>query len=368
MLFKSLFRKSGKLMLFSLCVAVGTTAVMTVSTLANYAISTAQHSLDSMGLRGYAVTSQVIEATDCLQLKLLNNIEYASPVVSVNATSNNTSLNLIGADTTVQGMYSLDISYGSFYTSNDILCCSPVCVISTNLAEHLYSNKNAVGYTLSATVNGISTAFTVCGVYQSDVIINGYVPDIVDERIYMPYTSLNALVQDSVNCIAVVQKQNADADLNTYLSSIFGNAYTVKNIAADRAKIENMMLTVKTVLNIIGSLTLIVSTVSLTIIMLINIKGARGEIGLKKSVGATDLSILIEVMTESAVISTIGYIIGMLFYGVVVIVGNAFGLKLIPDYSTGAILLVAVLISSMLSGIIPGIIAAKSSPAITMRE
>lgn len=368
MLYKSMFRKFKQMILFSLSVGIGVTAVMTVSTLADYAISTAQGSLDSMGLRGYTVTGTELDNSAYLRLCTAKNIEYASPIILEKATVSTDTVTIIGVDRTIEQMYSLKLKYGEFFSAQNVLNKSSVCVISTNYARHLFSTDNAVNKTFNMTVNGFAASFTVCGVYESDPIVNGYVPEIIDERIYTPYTLLSSLLCTDLNTVAVIPSDNSVATVNAYSHSIFGNSFTVKNIAADRAKIEGMMSTVKTVLSAIGSLTLLVSAISLTVVMIINVRNSRGEIGLKKSVGATDFKILSEVIIQSTVISVVGYILGIFLYFVILVSCNLCEINLVFDIKSSVISFSVVIISSIISGIIPGIIAAKTSPALTLKS
>ncbi len=366
---KSLRRNLKTLILYSLCVGIGITAVFAVSSLADYGVVTAQDSLDSMGINGYTVTSKNFTDSAYLRLSMANDVKFASPIITVKSNLNGEALTLLGTDTTIEQMYSLKVMYGNFFTVKGILACESICVISTGLSKHFYGTENAVGRILNVTVNGVAITLSVCGVYKSDPIVNGYVPNMVDERIYVPYTTIRPLSDTPSTTIALIPyKKQSFSAVNANSRSVFGDNYTVNNIAADRAKIEGVMNTIKIILSLIGTLTLVVSAVSLMIIMVINVRESRGEIGLKKSLGATDSRVLLEVMAESVVIAFIGYLFGLIIYGIILSVSYLCGISLKVDCLVMLFSLATVLISSIISGIIPGIIAAKTSPAVTLRD
>jgi putative ABC transport system permease protein len=368
--FKSVARNIKKYILYSLCVGVGISAVLTVSSLGGYCIKTAQNSLDSMGISGYAVSCPNISDEDYLKLLMNKNIKYASPVYSADIKLNESNVKLLGTDISVENMYSVNTVYGDFFTSDNVLGCDCVCVISSNLSDSLFKTENGAGKTVNITIGGIAQQFTVTGVYKSDPLINGCAPEMFDERIYIPYTVMRPLCKSSATALVILpcENENSFAMLSITAESIFGQNYTVKNIASDRAKIENMMQTVKNILSAIGSLTLIVSAISITVILIINVRYAREEIGLKKAIGATDFNILCEVIIESVAISVIGYILGLLIFLSIKFASGMFDIVLKTDYTVALIAFVTVIVSSAAAGVIPGIIAAKTDPAITLKN
>lgn len=368
-IFKSIRRNLKKFILYSLSVGVGITAVLTVSSLADYGICSAQGSLDSIGLDGYTVSTVGISNDDYLKMCMAGGVKYASPIYTAKSTIADKSVTLLGIDKSIEKMYSLKMLNGVFFEIDDVLNCRSVCVISSNMSELLFNTDNSIGNAVNVSVNGVTLQLTVCGVYRSDPIVDGYVKDMVDERLYIPYTVLQPALNNATDSLAVMTYDNVtDAFIDVYASGIFGNNYVIKNIAADRSKIEYMMSTVKNILSIIGGLTLAVSAISLTIIMIINVRYSREEIGLKKSIGATDFHILSEVVTESVIISVIGYLLGTVMFLFVKFTAGFFSIDLNFEYEIALLSFIIVILSAAVAGVIPGIIAARTNPAVTLRN
>jgi putative ABC transport system permease protein len=113
-------------------------------------------------------------------------------------------------------------------------------------------------------------------------------------------------------------------------------------------------------------------------IMLIIVKERTKEIGIRKSVGAKPISIVTMIVLEALVISGVAGYLGLVS-GVAVIEGIAlmiekFGMQndffTNPEIDFGvAISAIGVLmISGVLAGLIPGIMAARVNPVLALRD
>ena len=118
----------------------------------------------------------------------------------------------------------------------------------------------------------------------------------------------------------------------------------------------------------IASLSLLVGGIGVMNIMLVSVTERTTEIGLKKALGAKRKSILIQFLTESAVLTGVGGIIGILLgialaKGISIVVGLEFA---IPVYwiliSLGFSLLIGIFF-----GVMPANKAAKLNPIDSLR-
>ena len=124
--------------------------------------------------------------------------------------------------------------------------------------------------------------------------------------------------------------------------------------------------------------TIIAGMVGVGNIMLIIVKERTKEIGIRKSVGAKPISIITMIVLEALVISSVAGYLGLVS-GVALIEGIAlmmeqFGMQ--NDFFTNpeidfdvAISAIGVLvISGILAGLIPGIMAARVNPVLALRD
>jgi putative ABC transport system permease protein len=124
--------------------------------------------------------------------------------------------------------------------------------------------------------------------------------------------------------------------------------------------------------------TIVAGMVGVANIMLIVVKERTKEIGIRKSVGAKPISIITMIVLEALVISSVAGYLGLVS-GVALTEGVAFMIEQFgmqsdfftnPEIDFGvAISAIAVLVfSGILAGLFPGIVAARISPVVALRD
>lgn len=124
--------------------------------------------------------------------------------------------------------------------------------------------------------------------------------------------------------------------------------------------------------------TIVAGMVGVANIMLIVVKERTKEIGIRKSVGAKPISIITMIVLEALVISSVAGYLGLVG-GVALIEGVAFMIEQFgmqsdfftnPEIDFGvAISAIAVLVvSGIMAGLFPGIVAARISPVVALRD
>ena len=163
--------------------------------------------------------------------------------------------------------------------------------------------------------------------------------------------------------------EDAAEVLNSYLSvSDESIKYKGENLLEQATQIQEISNSTNQQLIWIASISLLVGGIGVMNIMLVSVTERTREIGLKKALGARKRRILFQFLTEAAVLTLLGGIIG-------VAVGIALayiisGVSAVPVAISGTAIVVAVLFSTLIGvifGLIPSVKAANMNPIDALR-
>lgn len=118
----------------------------------------------------------------------------------------------------------------------------------------------------------------------------------------------------------------------------------------------------------LGSVALLVGGVGIANIMVISVLERRGEIGLRRALGATRQHIAVQFILESAVLATLGGVLGVSL-GAAVTFGYARRQGWLVDVPVNALVfgVLGALLLGTLAGLYPAVRAARLDPAEAVR-
>lgn len=281
---------------------------------------------------------------------------------------------LIGVTQGFQKIRNLLILKGRFFDSVDMQTASKACMITQELAKK-FPDPNMVGKQLKVG----ELTFTVTGIFRERVATFGQ-SEITSDSVLIPFPLIKYYTGSDYLRVLYAQADNADdvpevtREVQRVIESRHrpGTVYKAENLSSilDAARKISMALT--GVLLLVGTIALIISGVGIMNIMLVTVTERTREIGLRKAVGAKRNEILYQFLTEAAVISGVGAVIGiMIAVGIAVIaqplIPAEYGLKIpISPWSIVAAFVVSCA-TGVLFGWLPANRASKLQPTESLR-
>ena len=292
---------------------------------------------------------------------------------------------IMGVDSDYLDVYGYQITKGRGFSEKDFSENRKVALLDKTSASNLFPYGNVIGKTIEMK----GEPFTVIGLIArkaaSQPVINSMddyyrymsndgsgmvcVPDTVWPTLYQYDEPQNVVVRATSTDDMTKAGEDAAEVLNSYLSvSDDSIKYKGENLLEQATQIQEISNSTNQQLIWIASISLLVGGIGVMNIMLVSVTERTREIGLKKALGARKRRILFQFLTEAAVLTLLGGIIG-------VAVGIALayiisGVSAVPVAISGTAIVVAVLFSTLIGvifGLIPSVKAANMNPIDALR-
>ncbi|OJI08871.1 MAG: multidrug ABC transporter substrate-binding protein [Candidatus Vogelbacteria bacterium CG22_combo_CG10-13_8_21_14_all_37_9] len=400
--FISLSTNRSRSILTILGIVIGVTAIMLVMSLGAGAQKLILDQVQGLGTNTIAVipgrepsspsdTAQIF--SDSLKVKDLEalknkanvpGLKQIMPIVfgaeTVSFGANTYQVSVFGATELIAEIFDLQPKVGEFFDKNDVSSRSSSVVLGSKVVDQLFAEDDPLGKKIK--IKGRN--FKVIAVLPPS---GGGTLFNFDEAILMSYTT----AQDYLFGIKYFNRLIIEAGEGTDIEAVANDvkltlreAHNISDPSKDDFFVSTQQDLVKRLSTITTSLTwfliamasiaLFVGGVGIMNIMLVSVTERTREIGLRKSLGATDRDILTQFLLEAVLLTGVGGLVGV-FIGTVlallISLALSSGLGVMWDFVfpwTGAVLGVGV---SALIGLIfggyPAYKASKKSPIEALR-
>lgn len=268
------------------------------------------------------------------ELKGIEHVENASRYLSRQAYGSvyylNTELSggyVRGIDMDYFNVCNYIMKAGRAFNESDFANYRKVAILDTDSADALFQGEDPIGQTVEIekepyTVVGIVTKAKIFEpvinsiddyyTYAQDTTGAVYIPDSTWPVIYQYDEPQNVILHvDSTDNMTSAGKACSDI-LNNYLTPTDDTiSYKAKDLLEQAQQIQELSSSTNTMLIWIAGISLIVGGIGVMNIMLVSVTERTQEIGLKKAIGARKSRILGQFLTEAAVLTSLGGLIGV---------------------------------------------------------
>lgn len=326
MALSSIWSSKVRSFLTMLGIIIGVAAVILLVSMVSSATKSIKLELESMGTnlisvninRGWGSGRSVSNSE--LQAFCDENadiIAYCSPAIVSRGTikygGNNISSALYGVSGEYMPIKNREVVSGRNFNENDIANRSNVCIIGEYLVKELFGGMDAINQELK--VN--NEVFKVVGVLDqksSNVSQGGE-----DDMIMIPYSKAQRLLRNAgissfvISAVSSDYTDDATEAVENFLYKKFknDNFYNVSDQAASIDIINDALAPMALLAAAIAGISLVVAGIGIMNIMLVTVTERTREIGIRKSIGAKTGTILMQFLVESAALSCIGGLIGI---------------------------------------------------------
>jgi putative ABC transport system permease protein len=380
-------------------VILGTLALVVVMSVLDGVQAAVWEGIDDLGFDGVLVVSdkspadRVERAKSHLSrgmrvedMKAFEQSEYVRSIAPVGETRAVISagpvtrrINVYGITPQYAQIKNRKVAQGRFITGRDNDTVAPVAVLGFELKEKVFGGADAIGQQINIggrrlTVVGVGTKFNMEFVNDDDMRKETggiYIPWTVYRDMFGRSQAISYMLAKAIEPEKSVDAEDETARIYRRAHNGIGDV-RIDNVGKEMLKERGQIVTIlrnwRVIFFCIAGVSLLIGGVGIFSVLKISISERLFEIGLRKSMGATDGDIFMQFLIESITLSVVGAGIGLgLGIGVVKVIAgffpaglpvSAFGLSVASGFAISI---------GLLAGLYPSISASRLEPVEALR-
>ena len=326
---------------------------------------------------------QIEDISGAEKVSLYTSRNYSEQVYYLNSQFNG---EVYGIDPHYLSVYGYQVKTGRGFTDSDYRNFRKVVLVDTTAVNTLFGGENPVGKAIELQ----GDVFTVVGVVAlSDDFtptintINDYYlyADTSSGAIYLPGSVWPTAYQFDEPQNVAIKVANTDvmttvgqkaAEIlteNQIVNKESDFDYRSQDMLEQAQQLQKMSESTNAQLIWIASISLLVGGIGVMNIMLVSVTERTSEIGLKKALGARKRRIRMQFLTEAAVLTSLGGIIGVVSgIGLAQLISNMMQVPVAIDVTAILISVVFSTLIGVIFGLLPAVKAANMNPIEALRR
>ena len=225
------------------------------------------------------------------------------------------SVNCSAIETGYLEMYNMELESGEFFTVTDNQAGAQKIILSHDTAQTFFPAGDAVGKKIMLVSSNVTFGFKVIGVLkeQTTGMENGaaFVPRGFYAKKIKPNPEASTVLVQAVSNEKAVELVDQITEYCTKLTGTEGSV-NVMSMQSMLNQMSEITKTMSIMLSAIAAISLLVGGIGIMNIMIVTVTERKQEIGIRKALGASPADIRQQFLVESASITLIGGILGII--------------------------------------------------------
>jgi len=289
---------------------------------------------------------------------------------------------LIGVEPNYLQIHNLRVAEGRFFNADDNGHSAPVCVLGESAKVNLLGYEPAEGKYVKVNDTWLQVIGVLAGQPAADTDLEGLEVTDRNNLIIAPLNTVmrrfednNSYLRDEIDGIYIQVAPNGNSvdtanQIGAILSATHKDAgdFSVVVPASLLEQRRRTQSTLKIVMISIAAISLLVGGIGIMNIMLTTVLERTREIGLRRAIGARQVDIIRQFLTEAVLISIAGGLLGILFgFSLSRIIAATAGWATVVTFASILLAFFVSVAIGLLSGVFPAVQAARLDPIEAIR-